>query len=308
MGRILMNKVKLWFKAIRAPFFLGTIMAGLLGSALAYSDGKFNWLYLLISIVIIAGTNSGINLINDYFDYKSRNDEINKYPTPFSGGSRVIQDKLIKPKQMLIGGIVSFTIVAIIGLIFVIFVNFNLIWFGLAGIILGYFYTATPLKIGYRGFGEVTVFLMSGPLAVCGTYFLFTGSINLKSILLSIPQGLLVFVILFINEFPDYAADKAVNKNHLVVRLGRAKARYVYSAVIALVYLSVILPVAFRILPVYLLIFLITLPIALKAVFITLKKFDIEKEIIPAQANTIILTIACGLLLSLGFVIDKLLI
>ncbi|MGZ5486814.1 MAG: 1,4-dihydroxy-2-naphthoate octaprenyltransferase, partial [Nitrososphaeraceae archaeon] len=214
-------------------------MAGLLGSALAFNEGKFNWLYLLTSIVIIAGTNAGINLINDYFDYKSRNDEINKYPTPFSGGSRVIQDKLIKPKQILIGGITAFAIVALIGLMFVIFVNFNLIWFGIAGIVLGYFYTATPLKIGYRGFGEFIVFLMSGPLAVCGTYFLFTGSINLKSVLISIPHGLLVFAILFINEFPDYYADKEVNKNHLVVRLGRAKARYVYVTVIALVYLSV---------------------------------------------------------------------
>lgn len=303
-----MVKIKLWFKAIRAPFFLGTIMAGLLGSALAYDEGKFNWLYLLASIVIIAGINGGINLINDYFDHKSRNDEINRYPTPFSGGSRVIQNKLIKPRQMLIGGIVSFAIVALIGLVFVIFVNFNLIWFGLAGIVLGYFYTATPLKIGYRGLGEFVVFLMSGPLAVCGTYFLFTGSINLKSVLLSIPHGLLVFAILFINEFPDYAADKDVNKKNLVVRLGRAKARYVYSTIIALIYLSVIVPVIFGVLPVYLLIFLITIPIALKAVFTTHRKFDSEKEIIPAQANTIILTIACGLLLSLGFLLDKLLI
>jgi 1,4-dihydroxy-2-naphthoate polyprenyltransferase len=303
-----MDKVKLWFKAIRAPFFLGTIMAGLLGSALAYDEGKFNWLYLLASIVIIAGTNGGINLVNDYFDHKSKNDEINKYPTPFSGGSRVIQDKLIKPRQMLMGGIITFAAVALIGLAFVIFVNFNLIWFGLAGIVLGYFYTATPLKIGYRGLGEFTVFLMSGPLAVCGTYFLFTGSITLKSVLLSIPHGLLVFAILFINEFPDHDADNEVNKRHLVVRLGRGKARYVYSAIIALIYLSIIVPVIFGILPVYLLIFLITLPIALKAVFTANRKFDSEKEIIPAQANTIILTIACGLLLSLGFVIDKLLI
>jgi 1,4-dihydroxy-2-naphthoate polyprenyltransferase len=302
-----MNNVKLWLRAIRAPFFLGTIMAGFLGSALAFDMGKFNWFYFISSIIIIAGLNSGINLTNDYFDHKSGNDEANKTPTPFSGGSRVIQDKLLSPKKMLFGGLASFLIIGLFGLYFVIFVNFNLIWFGLIGIVMGYFYTGMPFKIGYRGYGEVLVFIMSGPLAVCGTYFLFTGKISLQSILLSIPHGLLVFEILFINEFPDYNADKLVNKKHLVVLMGRAKSRYVYTALIILMYLSILIPVILGILPVYLLIFLASLPLAVKAVLTALRKFNDEREIIPAQANTIFLTIATGVLLSLGLILDKLL-
>jgi len=301
-----MTKIKLWLRAIRAPFYLGTIMAAFAGSALAFNEGKFNWLYLGASILIIAGANCGTNLINDYFDHLSTNDDINKHATPFSGGSRVIQEKLLKPRQLLIGGLVSFAAVGVIGLIFVFFVNVALIWFGLAGIILSYFYTAPPLRIGYRGFGEIIVFLICGPLSVIGTYFLFTGMITLKSILLSIPVGLLIFSILFINEFPDYEADKAVNKRHLVVRMGRQKARIVFTSVIALTYLSVIIPIALRIFPLYLLIFLLTLPLAYKAVSVALRSYDDEKQIIPAQANTIFLTIGFGVLLSLGFVIDKL--
>lgn len=300
-----MRNIKLWIRAIRAPFFLGTIMAGFLGSALAFNEGKFNWFYLFASIIIIAGINAGINLINDYFDHKSGNDEANLSSTPFSGGSRVIQEKLIKPRQMLIGGIITFAIIALFGLYFIIFVNFNLIWFGISGIILGYFYTAPPFKIGYRGFGEILVFLMSGPLAVIGTYFLFTGRISLASILLSIPQGLLVFEILFINEFPDYNADKLVNKKHLVVLMGRNKARYVYTGIILFMYLSIIVPVIFRILPIYLLVLLLTLPLAIKAIVVAMNKFNDEKEIIPAQANTIFLTIASGLLLSLGLILNR---
>jgi 1,4-dihydroxy-2-naphthoate octaprenyltransferase len=300
-----LRNIKLWIRAIRAPFFLGTIIAGLLGSALAFNEGKFNWFYLIASIIIIAGTNAGINLINDYFDHKSGNDEANLSSTPFSGGSRVIQEKLIKPKQMLIGGIITFAIIALFGLYFIIFVNFHLIWFGISGIILGYFYTAPPFKIGYRGFGEILVFLMSGPLAVTGTYFLFTGRISLASILLSIPHGLLVFEILFINEFPDYNADKLVNKKHLVVLMGRDKARYVYTGILIFMYLSIIVPVIIRILPIYLLASLLTLPLAIKAIVVAINKFDNEKEIIPAQANTIFLTIASGLLLSLGLILDR---
>lgn len=301
-----MIKIKLWLRAIRAPFFLGTIMAGLAGSALAFNEGKFNWLYFAASILIIAGANCGTNLVNDYFDHLSTNDDINKHPTPFSGGSRVIQEKLIEPRQMLIGGLISFAIVGIIGLIFVIFVNVNLIWFGLAAIILSYFYTAPPLRIGYRGFGEIIVFLICGPLSVTGTYFLFTETITLKSILFSIPLGLLIFSILFINEFPDFEADKAVNKRHLVVRMGRQKARIVFASVIILTYLSVIIPVVLGIFPLYLLIFLLTLPLAYKAVSVALRNYNDEKRIIPAQANTIFLTIGFGVLLSLGFIIDKL--
>ncbi len=301
-----MVKIKIWLKAIRAPFFLGTIMAGLTGSALAFNEDKFNWLYFAASILIIAGANCGTNLINDYFDHLSTNDDINKHLTPFSGGSRVIQEKLLKPRQMLVGGLISFAVVGVIGIVFVIFVNVNLIWFGLVAIILSYFYTAPPLRIGYRGFGEIIVFLICGPISVIGTYFLFTDTITLKSILLSIPIGLLIFEILLINEFPDYEADKAVNKRHLVVRMGRQRARIVFASVIILTYLSVIIPIALRIFPLYLLMFLLTLPLAYKAVSVALKKFDDEKQIIPAQANTIFLTIGYGVLLSLGFVIDKL--
>jgi len=113
-----------------------------------------------------------------------------------------------------------------------------LIWFGLAGIILSYFYTAPPLRIGYRGFGEIIVFLICGPLSVIGTYFLFTGMITLKSVLLSIPIGLLIFSILFINEFPDYEADKAVNKRHLVVRMGRQKQNRIYFCYYTYIFVS----------------------------------------------------------------------
>jgi 1,4-dihydroxy-2-naphthoate polyprenyltransferase len=301
-----MTKIKLWLRAIRAPFFLGTIMAGFIGAALAFNEGKFNWLYFAASILIIAGANCGTNLVNDYFDHLSTNDDINKHPTPFSGGSRVIQEKLLEPRQMLVGGLVSFAIVGIIGIVFVIFVNVNLIWFGLIAIILSYFYTAPPLRIGYRGFGEIIVFLICGPLSITGTYFLFTGTITLKSILLSIPLGLLIFSILFINEFPDFEADRAVNKRHLVVRMGRQNARIVFASVIILTYLSVIIPIASGILPLYLLIFLLTLPLAYKAVSVALRDYNDEKRIIPAQANTIFLTIGFGVLLSLGLIIDKL--
>ena len=298
--------ILLWLKAIRAPFFSATSMSAVIAAGLAYSEGYFNWLYLIAAILIIAGSNCGINLINDYFDHKSGNDEVNKYYNPFSGGSRVIQDNLIKPKKILIAGIVSFVVTALIGLYFVIFVNYHLVWFGLAAIILGYFYTAKPLRFAYRGVGELVVFIKSGPLAVLGTYLLFTGKLSLEAFLVSIFQGLLVALILFINEFPDYKADKAVGKRQLVVRFGRKKSRIVYIILIAAIYLSVLIPVALSIFPVYLLLPLLTIPFAVQASTIAYKNYNNETAIIPAQAKTIILTLSFGLLFTVGYVLDKL--
>ncbi len=298
--------ILLWLKAIRAPFFSATSMSAVIAAGLAYSEGNFNWLYLVAAILIIVGSNCGINLINDYFDHKSGNDAVNKYYNPFSGGSRVIQDNLIKPRKILIAGIVSFVITALIGLYFVMFINFHLLWFGLSAILLGYFYTAEPLKFTYRGTGELVVFIKSGPLAVLGTYLLFTGKLSLEAFLIAIPQGLLVALILLINEFPDYEADKAAGKRHLVVRFGRKKSRIVYIILVAAVYLSILIPVALLILPVYLLLTLLTLPFAVQASIVAFKDYNNERAIIPAQAKTILLTLSFGIMLTVGYVLDKL--
>jgi len=172
-------------------------------------------------------------------------------------------------------------------------------------VILGYFYTGRPVRLVYRGVGEIFVFIKSGPLAVCGTYLLFTDRITAEALLISIPQGLLIAAILFINEFPDYEADRTAGKMHIVARIGRKKSRYYYAAVIALAYLSVIIPVILGIFPLWLLITLATLPLAVKSVHIAFTKYDDEQAILPAQAGTIILTLAFGLSISIGYMLDR---
>lgn len=299
------GEILLWIRAIRAPFFSATIMAAFMAGALAYSEGKFNWFYLIGAVVIIAGANCGINLINDYYDHKTKNDELNKYYGPFSGGSRVIQDGLLKPGSILLAGIISFSVVTLIGLYFVIFINLHLLWFGLAAVVLGFFYTAGPVKIGYRGLGEILVFIKSGPLAVCGSYLLFTGNISLEAILISIPHGLLVTAILFINEFPDYEADKLADKKHIIVRIGRKRARVVYAILITLIYVSVFIPVILQLIPVYILVVFITFPLAYQAIRNTIKNYDDERAIIPSQAKTILLTLSFGILISVGYIVDR---
>ena len=111
-------------------------------------------------------------MANDYFDHLSGCDEANPDPTPFSGGSRMIQNGLITPKRILYAALITFAIGGGIGLYLNYLSGKNVILIiGLIGLFLAFFYTANPFKIVYRTFGEIAVGIGFGPLIVMGSYF-----------------------------------------------------------------------------------------------------------------------------------------
>lgn len=305
----IMNKLKIWLKALRAPFFTASATPVLLGSVMAWAKlGTFNWLYFFLTLIGVVSINAGTNLANDYFDYKSGNDEINKTPTPFSGGSRVIQQKLIKPSNVLVGSLVFFLFACLIGL----YLNFSIpgnviLILGLIGIVIGFFYTAEPFRLGYRGFGELWVGLCLGPLVVLGAYYVQVQVLSREALLVSIPLGILVGLILYINGFQDYEADKKVGKKTSIVILGKEKAAKIYYFLIGFVYLWIIGGVIFKVFPLATLIVFLTIPLAIKATKILMKNFDKIYELLPVNAATIKLHLLVGLLLCGGYIIDKIL-
>src|SRR3990172_2306658 len=101
-----MNQIALWLRAVRAPFLQASILPVVLGSALAYRDGTFSWGLFGVIVVAIAAINIGTNLSNDFFDHLSGADEGNPHPTPFSGGSRVIQEGRISSENVFIAAMV----------------------------------------------------------------------------------------------------------------------------------------------------------------------------------------------------------
>ncbi len=299
--------VKKWIIAIRAPFFTASAIPVLVGTALAWNmTGRFNWFKFILVLIGVPMFNAGTNLANDYYDHKTGNDEVNLTPTPFSGGSRVIQKGVVPPKQMLLGSFVFFGLGSVIGLYLNAVTPGNLIlYLGIFGLFTGFFYTATPVLIGYRGIGELIVGLDLGVLAVIGAYYVQAQSLNWAAFWISLPVGFLVAAILYINQFPDYDADKAVNKKHLVVRLGKKKAVYGYYLLIAATYLVIAGSVVFKMVTPFVLISLLTIPISLGAIKILKTNYDKITELIPAQAKTIQTHLFTGLLLSLGLVIGR---
>jgi 1,4-dihydroxy-2-naphthoate octaprenyltransferase len=299
--------IKKWIVAMRAPFFTASAIPVLVGTSLAWNmTGRFDLLKFILVLIGVPLFNAGTNLANDYYDHKTGNDEINTNVTPFSGGSRVIQNGVVPPNQMLIGSFVFFGLGSIIGLYLNAVTPGNLVlYLGIFGLLTGFFYTATPVLIGYRGIGEFVVGLNLGTLAIIGAYYVQAHSLNWSVFWISLPIGFLVAAILYINQFPDYDADKAVNKRHLVVILGKKKAVYGYYFLISATYLVIAGSVIFRMITPFALVSFLTLPLAIGAIQTLKSNYDKIAELIPAQAKTVQTHLFTGLLLSLGLVIGK---
>lgn len=302
-----MQRLKVWLKAMRVPFFTAAIIPVVLGSVAAWHDsGRFMWFRFWLTMLGAVLMHAGTNLANDYFDHVSGCDRINKNPTPFSGGSRVIQEGLISPKKVLCASLISFFLGSAIGLYLNYVSGSNVIFvLGVIGVFLAFFYTARPVQIAYTGFGELAVGIGFGPLIVMGSYFVQAQSLPVKAFFISIPVGILIALVLFINEFPDYAADMAVGKRTLVVRLGKRRAVILYQCLLTFAYLAVAALVLLKFLPVFCLIAIASLPLFLKAVKVSHGNYDKIYELLPANASTIGLHLNIGLLLCLGIILDK---
>jgi len=289
--------------ATRLPFLTATAVPVLLGAAVAWKDGAFNpWLFLL-TLVGVACFHLGHNVINDYFDHISGADEANLTPTPFSGGSRLIQRGLMQPRSIRNLALAFYAAGIVIGLALVALRGWEILLFGLAGFLPGILYTAPPVRLAHRGLGELAVGLAFGPVIVMGAYWVQTGRWSNEALLASLPVGFLIAAVLYINEIPDRGWDLRAGKRTLAVRLAPETAVAGYLVVVACAYLTLVLGVAAGALPIPTLLGLLTVPMAVRA-FRTLRRHHAYPyRLIPANAATIFLHLLTGLLLFSGFLI-----
>ena len=297
----------IWFKAIRPKFFTAAIVPVLLGTVVAWHGiGELNWILFILALLGGVFINAGLNLVNDYYDHKSGVDEFNQHHNPFSGGSRMIQEGFISAVWILRMGIVCFSIGSGIGLYLdYILPGHTLLIIGLVGVFLAYFYSAAPVHIGYTGLGEIACGLGFGPVMVLGAYYVQTGKLAWQPLWVSIPIGVLIALVLYINEFPDWESDKRANKRTLVVILGKRRAVWLYIAFLLLNYAFIAAGVIGRIFPPLILISFLTIPLAFRAVKVSRENFDKISELLPANAATIALHLSLGILLSGGYLLDK---
>ena len=292
--------LKVWFLETRPQFLVLSVVLAFLGTSIAWYDGSFNIWHALLAGFGLVLAHTSVNTLNDYFDYKSGIDLATRR-TPFSGGSGILAAGLLKPNQVLWLGLGSLLLAVPIGVYFIIVKGWGLLPLLLVAALYIVFYTPLILKTPYP---EWAAGLGLGVMPVLGIYFAQTGAYTLPVLFASIPSGILVHNLLFLNEFPDVAADQAAGRKTTPIVAGKAKASVVYAAATIAVYIWIIAGVILRIMPAFASIALLTIPLAIKAIQ-GARQFDKPDKFIPAMASNVLIVLLTQLLLGIGYILAR---
>ncbi len=217
------NKLMVWIEAARPRTLFASISPVLLGGALAYYEGTFDWLPAFLCLWVALFAQIASNLANDYFDFKKGADGENRL-----GPERAVAQGWIRPKAMLSGALLTLALACSGGLLLLFFADWRLLWVGLAIALAVFAYSAGPFPLAYNGLGDICVLLFYGIIPVCFTYYIQTLSFSLLSFLLAVALGLFSVNILVVNNYRDYEEDKLAGKRTTIVLFGRRFGRILY--------------------------------------------------------------------------------
>ena len=285
---------------------LASMASMLLGSALAFADGPIAWGWLLLTVFGIFCIEAAKNASGEIFDWDSGDDiaVAAEDRSPFSGGKRVLVDHLLSRRQTWAVAAVGYGLGGLAGLVIAWYREPRVVWVGMIGVAVAYFYHAPPLKLSYRGLGELAVAVIYGPLICVGTYLVQRHQLPLRTILAALPLGLSIAAFLWINEFPDLRADSAAGKRTLVVRLGALRAGRLFGIIVGVAYLVLaLLPLVGLSRGVWL--GAIGAPFALRAAG-RLRSPHPTRDIIPAQGWTLLSFVLMSLGIAIGLILSAL--
>jgi 1,4-dihydroxy-2-naphthoate octaprenyltransferase len=311
-GRVIRPRLALGplvLRTTRLPFLSATFVPVLLGIAIAASHGAFDLWLALLTVIGAAFAHLGINVANDIFDTLSGADEANPNPTKFSGGSRVVLYDLVTLRGLIALDAVLFGAAAAIGLFLVWATgSLTLLIIGLAGIAIGLAYTAPPLKLVYRGLGEIAVALGFGPIMLLGAYVVQTGTLSWEATVASVPVAILISLVLYVNEIPDRAGDAAAGKRTLPVRLPADVVTNLYLGAAIVAFGLIVTGVVSGLFPPFTLLALAAAPLAVRVYNGIRAKYESPYALMGVMATNVSLHLYVGLGLLAGYVIAILLV
>jgi 1,4-dihydroxy-2-naphthoate octaprenyltransferase len=231
-----LSKFQVWLLASRPKTLPAAVSPVIIGSAVAFAEHSFRFGPALAAFLGALLLQIGANLANDVFDYEKGADQHDRL-----GPMRVTQAGLLSPKDVKTGMWVTFALAAICGIYMTLVSGWFILLIGLLAILAAIAYTGGPFPYGYKGLGEIFVFIFFGFAAVCGTYYAQTNTISQLAVLSSIPVGLLIVAILVVNNVRDYESDKSANKKTLAVRFGLEWARQEFVSIVILAFVTVVL-------------------------------------------------------------------
>jgi len=231
-----MNLQSLWI-ASRPKTLIVSIAPVLLGLALSLNKEVFTSIFVaLLTLFASIFIQLGTNYINDLYDYLSGADDENRL-----GPIRVVQAGLLSQSQIKKAALFSFGIALVIGIYLVFIGGISILLIGSFALISGYCYTGGPYPLGYNGLGDIFVFIFYGLIAVPGTYYLQSGTLDIDSIIVGSSIGFIAVAILCVNNIRDINTDQKVGKKTLAVRFGSNFVTILYDCMIIFPYVCVLL-------------------------------------------------------------------
>lgn len=274
---------KVWLKTARPFSLTAAVSPVLVGTALAAYSGTFRPLIFLVTLFSCLFLQIGTNYFNEYFDYRYGLDHAGSL-----GASTVIFRNEMTAAQVLGGGIASFIVASVLGLLLIFLVGPLIILFGLAAMAIAYFYSAEPFKFASRGLGDVMVYIAMGFLMTWGAYYVQIPHWSWSAFAASVPVGLIVTAILNMNNTRDYQDDRLVNKRTLPVRFGLRFGQRFHAFLLLGSYVATTIFVAFGLLPWFSLAVWLTFPLAFINVRSVLQATDRKAFIVGIKRTAVL--------------------
>ncbi len=293
-----MSTFTIWWLAIRPKTLWISFTPVLVGSALAWQSQQY--ISMLTTLAILSCTlciQIATNLYNDAADFEKGADTYERL-----GPKRAAQQGWLTAKQIKSAAYSYFILAFFIGIYLVFLGGVIIIAIGLISIFAGYAYTGGPKPIAYSPFGELFVMIFFGVIAVTGTYYLHTQTLQWQVFYYAIAIGSMASAILLVNNYRDLDSDIKAQKFTLVHTIGRPKTRILFVALLIIPYIQIIIMSIFY--SFWLLLPLISLPLALKRIQLFLS-LNISSQLNTILAQTAQLQLIYSILLAMAFILSS---
>ncbi|WP_448615467.1 1,4-dihydroxy-2-naphthoate polyprenyltransferase [Modestobacter sp. URMC 112] len=283
-----------WLAGARPKTLPAAVAPVLVGSGAAAALDGFRAGPAVLALVVALALQVAVNYANDYSDGRRGTD------ADRVGPMRLVGSGAAPPRQVLVAAALAFAVAAVAGLALAALSSWWLVAVGAVSIVAAWTYTGGPIPYGYRALGEVFVFVFFGLVAVVGTTFAQTRSLEGLAFAAAVPIGLLIVALLVVNNLRDVHGDAAVGKRTLAVLLGEQRTRLFFTGLVVLAFVLVALIGAAR--P-WALLALLALPLAVPPVRVVLRGGR-GPVLIGALQTTGRLTLVTGVLLALGLALS----
>lgn len=231
-----------WFTAARLPFSSVAVAPFLAGAFIAWRSGRaVELLPVLVGALAVLLITSGCHLLGEATDQVEDRLTRETGRTRFSGGTLLVADGVISERSARRAAAGCFLAALALGA-FVCWLraDWRLAALGSLGILAAALYSLPPVRLAGRGLGELTIAFTYGWLTIATGFLAASGAMPRHGWFLALPQALAIFMVIFLNEFPDHAPDRAAGKRNLVVRLGPERAARLYGLAALLLFASLL--------------------------------------------------------------------